>query len=376
MLVLLLFSFTVSVPDLVAALAARGLPPQFGFVLASALTLPAGHRRPAGAGSGQAQEARGTGGPAAALLSRLGARPAADGAAGPGPDRGCRRTGPRPWMPAASAARAPAPATANVQDPPAQRRLPRRACCWLLAAAAVAASGRWPPWPGAGARHDSAPGAAPHHDRAATAPAARIGSFTLPRRHAPALRDVEVGVRAGTLTAVLGGSGSGKTTLGKLLAGWLRRRTVRNAHRQPWRSAGELLEFRGGPDDPRINPAAWSEPGGLRPAGCGRHALHCARPRWPRNWPSAWRTAAPPRPTCSRGGRTARGADRAGRLLDRDPATLSGGELRRLAIACAVITDPDVLVLDEPLASLDAAGVILVRDLVAGSPAPGPPSWC
>jgi energy-coupling factor transport system ATP-binding protein len=51
-------------------------------------------------------------------------------------------------------------------------------------------------------------------------------------------------------------------------------------------------------------------------------------------------------------------------LLDRDPATLSGGELRRLAIACAVIQNPDVLVLDEPLASLDAAGIILVRDLI------------
>ena len=35
MLVFLLFSFTVSVPDLVAALAARRVPPQFGFVLAS-----------------------------------------------------------------------------------------------------------------------------------------------------------------------------------------------------------------------------------------------------------------------------------------------------------------------------------------------------
>jgi energy-coupling factor transport system permease protein len=39
-LVLLLFSFTVSVPDLVSALASKSpLPPQFGFVLASTLTL-------------------------------------------------------------------------------------------------------------------------------------------------------------------------------------------------------------------------------------------------------------------------------------------------------------------------------------------------
>ena len=51
-------------------------------------------------------------------------------------------------------------------------------------------------------------------------------------------------------------------------------------------------------------------------------------------------------------------------LLDRDPATLSGGELRRLAVACAVIAEPDILILDEPLASLDAAGAAQIRDLV------------
>jgi energy-coupling factor transporter ATP-binding protein EcfA2 len=51
-------------------------------------------------------------------------------------------------------------------------------------------------------------------------------------------------------------------------------------------------------------------------------------------------------------------------LLDRDPATLSGGELRRLAVGCAVITRPDVLILDEPLASLDAAGAAQIADLI------------
>jgi energy-coupling factor transport system permease protein len=38
-LVFLLFSFTVSIPDLLSALSARRIPPQFGFVLASTLTL-------------------------------------------------------------------------------------------------------------------------------------------------------------------------------------------------------------------------------------------------------------------------------------------------------------------------------------------------
>jgi len=53
-------------------------------------------------------------------------------------------------------------------------------------------------------------------------------------------------------------------------------------------------------------------------------------------------------------------------LLERDPATLSGGELRRLAVACSAITRPGVLVLDEPLASLDEAGALAVRTLVRG----------
>jgi ABC-type multidrug transport system fused ATPase/permease subunit len=51
-------------------------------------------------------------------------------------------------------------------------------------------------------------------------------------------------------------------------------------------------------------------------------------------------------------------------LLDRDAATLSGGEKQRVAIARALLGDPQALLLDEPTSALDPPNVTHQPDLV------------
>ena len=145
----------------------------------------------------------------------------------------------------------------------------------------------------------------------------------------PVLRDLDLTVRPGEFVALLGASGSGKSTLLRIIAGLDRAAT-------------------GVVNVPSAKAVVYQE--------------HRLLP-----WQRVWQNVAIGLPRAERRDLASAALAEVG-LADRAdawPLTLSGGESQRVALARALVRRPELLLLDEPFASVDALTRRKVQGLVA-----------
>ena len=143
----------------------------------------------------------------------------------------------------------------------------------------------------------------------------------------PVLDDVDLTVEAGAFVALLGASGSGKTTLLRILAG------LDGGYR------GEVLV-------PPVRTVVFQEPRLVASTKVWRNVVIGTR--------ASGRTEA--MEALKEVGLEHR--------ADAWPVTLSGGEAQRVALARALRREPQLLLLDEPFAALDALTRLRMQQLV------------
>jgi ABC-2 type transport system ATP-binding protein len=156
------------------------------------------------------------------------------------------------------------------------------------------------------------------------------------------LNGVSLAVPRGQVTAVVGGDGAGKTTLLRCLAGALAA------------DAGEVT-----------TPGARRT--GYLPAGSGTYPDLTVAENL------AFRAAAYRLPPAAARARAAELTGRAGLAAARDrlAGQLSGGMRQKLGVICALLPEPDLLVLDEPSTGVDPVSRAGVWQLIAGAAAAG-----
>jgi tungstate transport system ATP-binding protein len=166
------------------------------------------------------------------------------------------------------------------------------------------------------------------------------------RQQTVVLDDVSLSIGPGAPTVVIGPNGAGKTTLLRLAMGLI----APTSGRVTWAGHGDL--------PPTRRAIVFQRPAMLRRSAAGnlRYALAAA---------------GVPRP--ARNARVDELLALVGlaALTERAARKLSGGEQQRLALARALARNPDVLLLDEPCASLDPAATKAIEDLIANVSARG-----
>lgn len=186
-------------------------------------------------------------------------------------------------------------------------------------------------------------------------PALRLRSAAISRGGRLVWQDVTLDVAPGQFVAVLGPNGVGKSTLVQAVLGLL-----------PL-SGGELQVLGREPGDARQQigylPQRRAFAPGLRVRGRDVVRLGLDGDRWGIPLPGWGRTAAGRRAT----GRVDEALRMVGALAyaDRPVAELSGGEQQRVLIAQALVRRPRLLLLDEPLDSLDLPNQSAVAALIS-----------
>jgi energy-coupling factor transporter ATP-binding protein EcfA2 len=158
-------------------------------------------------------------------------------------------------------------------------------------------------------------------------------TFAYPGHPEPALRDVSAQFQRGTVTGVTGPVGAGCSTLLLVAGGFAPRLTggaLTGARHLGTASVGIVFA------------TPWTQVSGLAATVRAEIAFGPASSGRPREAI----VAAVGRAMADLG---------VAHLADRDPATLSGGELQRVIVASVLAMGPELLVLDDPAAELDPA---------------------
>jgi peptide/nickel transport system ATP-binding protein len=175
-----------------------------------------------------------------------------------------------------------------------------------------------------------------------------------------ALDQVDLNLLPGRITALVGESGSGKTTLGKTLMGLL-------PEYAQIKGSVKLEDFEiTGARESELNNIRWSRIAMLFQNGAANlNPVHriinqVAEPLIQHKTATKAESIKKARKALEKMGLNPS-------LANRFPHELSGGEIQRSLLAMALIMDPDVLVLDEPTAALDAITKAFVSRIIVAA---------